>query len=96
MLDSLMDDSVEGYLADWMTRKSTLGGGCLFQLPGINWTSCYGSAGLSRLSYMVGTRGAGLHRQGEDTAACIIKFQNGPSVSRATPGLRQRSEFGTP
>ena len=76
MLDSLMDDSVEGYLAEWMTRKATLGGGCLFSASGHQLDIMLWIAGDVRTSYMVGTRGR-VPMEGEDSAACILKFANG-------------------
>lgn len=76
MLDSLMDDSVEGYLADWMTRKATLGGGCLFSASGHQLDIMLWLNGDVHMSYMVGMRGR-VSMEGEDTAACILKFQNG-------------------
>jgi predicted dehydrogenase len=76
MLDSLMDDSVEGYLAEWMTRKATLGGGCLFSASGHQLDIMLWISGDVLAAYMVGTRGR-VPMEGEDTAACIIKFKNG-------------------
>jgi predicted dehydrogenase len=76
MLDSLMDDSVEGYLAEWMTRKATLGGGCLFSASGHQLDIMLSISGEVQTAYMVGTRGR-VPMEGEDTAACILKFKNG-------------------
>jgi predicted dehydrogenase len=76
MLDSLIDDSVEGYLAEWMTRKATLGGGCLFSASGHQLDIMLWIAGDVQAAYMVGTRGR-VPMEGEDTAACIMKFKNG-------------------
>jgi len=76
MLDSLIDDSVEGYLAEWMTRKDTLGGGCLFSASGHQLDIMLWISGDVQAAYMVGTRGR-VPMEGEDTAACIIKFKNG-------------------
>ena len=50
MLDSLIDDSVDGYFAEWTTRKDRVGGGCLF------------SASRHQLDIMfVDQRGCSLH-----------------------------------
>jgi predicted dehydrogenase len=76
MLDSLMDDSVEGYLAEWMTHKATLGGGCLFSASGHQLDIMLWISGEVHAAYMVGTRGR-VPMEGEDTAACILKFKNG-------------------
>jgi predicted dehydrogenase len=76
MLDSLIDDSVEGYLADWMTRKATLGGGCLFSAGGHQLDIMLWINGEVQTSYMVGSRGR-VPMEGEDSAACILKFKNG-------------------
>jgi predicted dehydrogenase len=76
MLDSLMDDSVEGYLAEWMTHKATLGGGCLFSASGHQLDIMLWISGDVHAAYMVGTRGR-VPMEGEDTAACILKFKNG-------------------
>jgi predicted dehydrogenase len=76
MLDSLIDDSVEGYLAEWMTRKDTLGGGCLFSASGHQLDIMLWISGDVQAAYMVGTRGR-VPMEGEDTAACIIKFKSG-------------------
>ena len=76
MLDSLIDDSVEGYLAEWMTRKYTLGGGCLFSASGHQLDIMLWISGDVQAAYMVGTRGR-VPMEGEDTAACVIKFKNG-------------------
>ena len=75
MLDSLMDDSVEGYLAEWMTRKNTLGGGCLFSASGHQLDIMLWISGDVQTAYMVGTRGR-VPMEGEDSAACILKFMN--------------------
>ncbi len=77
MLDSLIDDSVDGYLADWMTRKATLGGGCLFSASGHQLDIMLWIGGEVKAAYMVGSRGR-VEMEGEDSAACILKFQNGP------------------
>ncbi len=91
MLDSLMDDSVEGYLADWMTRKVTLGGGCLFSAAGHQLDIMLWISGDVHAAYMVGSRGR-VPMEGEDSAACILKFENGLiGVVRhtwASPGIR--------
>jgi predicted dehydrogenase len=76
MLDSLIDDSVEGYIAEWMTRKDTLGGGCLFSASGHQLDIMLWISGDVQAAYMVGTRGR-VPMEGEDTAACIIKFKSG-------------------
>ena len=76
MLDSLIDDSVEGYLAEWMTRKATLGGGCLFSASGHQLDIMLWISGDVQIAYMVGTRGR-VAMEGEDSAACILKFKNG-------------------
>jgi predicted dehydrogenase len=76
MLDSLIDDSVEGYLAGWMTKKATLGGGCLFSAAGHQLDIMLWISGEVRAAYMVGAR-ARVPMEGEDSAACLIKFQNG-------------------
>ena len=76
LLDSLMDDLVEGYLADWMTRKATLGGGCLFSASGHQLDIMLWISGDVHAAYMVGTRGR-VPMEGEDSAACIVKFKNG-------------------
>ncbi len=91
MLDSLIDDSVEGYLAEWMTRKATLGGGCLFSAAGHQLDIMSWIGGDIQAAYMVGTRGR-VPMEGEGSAACIIKFNNGPiGVVRhtwASPNVR--------
>jgi len=76
MLDTLMDDTVEGYLADWMTHKATLGGGCLFSAAGHQLDSMMWISGDVQVAYMVGVRGR-VPMEGEDTAACVLKFKNG-------------------
>jgi len=76
LLDSLIDDSVEGYLAEWMTRKATLGGGCLFSAAGHQLDIMLWISGDVHAAYMVGTRGR-VPMEGEDSAACILKFKNG-------------------
>ncbi|MBZ5596334.1 MAG: Gfo/Idh/MocA family oxidoreductase [Acidobacteriia bacterium] len=84
MLDSLMDDMVEGYLAEWMTRKATLGGGCLFSASGHQLDIMLWISGDVHAAYMVGTRGR-VPMEGEDSAACILKFKNGSiGVARHT------------
>lgn len=84
MLDSLMDDYVEGYLADWMTHKATLGGGCLFSAGGHQLDIMLWISGDVRTAYMVGARGR-VPMEGEDSAACILKFKNGSiGVARHT------------
>jgi|SRR5580704_17041478 predicted dehydrogenase len=91
MLDSLIDDTVEGYLAEWMTRKATLGGGCLFSAGGHQLDIMLWISGAVRAAYMVGTRGR-VPMEGEDSAVCILKFKNGSiGVARhtwASPKLR--------
>jgi predicted dehydrogenase len=76
MLDSLIDDSVEGYLADWMTHKATLGGGCLFSAGGHQLDIMLWINGDVHVAHMVGSRGR-VPMEGEDSAACILKFKNG-------------------
>ena len=76
MLDSLIDDSVEGYLAPWMTQKATLGGGCLFSAAGHQLDIMLWLCGRVRTAYMVGMRSR-VPMEGEDSAACIMKFENG-------------------
>jgi predicted dehydrogenase len=76
MLDSLIDDSVEGYLAGWMTHKSTLGGGCLFSAGGHQLDIMLWLKGDVQTAYMVGSRSR-VPMEGEDSAACILKFKNG-------------------
>ena len=76
MLDSLIDDSVEGYLASWMTKKATLGGGCLFSAAGHQLDIMLWISGDVHSSYMVGMRSR-VPMEGEDSAACILKFSNG-------------------
>jgi predicted dehydrogenase len=76
MLDSLIDDSVDGYLADWMTHKATLGGGCLFSAGGHQLDIMLWINGDVHAAYMVGSRGR-VPMEGEDSAACILKFKNG-------------------
>jgi predicted dehydrogenase len=76
MLDSLIDDRVEGYLADWMTRRATLGGGCLFSASGHQLDIMLWISGDVHVAYMVGTRGR-VPMEGEDSAACILKFKDG-------------------
>ena len=76
MLDSLIDDSVEGYLADWMTHKATLGGGCLFSAGGHQLDIMLWINGEVHAAYMVGSRGR-VPMEGEDSAVCILKFKNG-------------------
>jgi predicted dehydrogenase len=76
MLDSLIDDTVEGYLADWMTHKATLGGGCLFSAAGHQLDIMMWIGGDVHAAYMVGMRER-VPMEGEDTAACILKFKNG-------------------
>jgi predicted dehydrogenase len=60
-----------------MTRKATLGGGCLFSASGHQLDTMLWIAGDARAAYMVGTRGR-VPMEGEDTAACVIKFESGP------------------
>lgn len=76
MIDTLIDDTVEGYLADWMTHKATLGGGCLFSAGGHQIDIMLWIAGDVHRAYLVGTRGR-VPMEGEDTAACILKFSSG-------------------
>ena len=76
MLDALMDETVEGYLAPWMTKRETLGGGCLFSASGHMFDIMLWLSGEVQTASMVGTR-ARVPIEGEDTAACIIKFKNG-------------------
>ena len=76
MLDSLIDDTVEGYLAPWMTKKATLGGGCLFSAAGHQLDIMLWISGDIHAAYMVGMRSR-VPMEGEDSAACILKFQNG-------------------
>jgi predicted dehydrogenase len=91
MLDSLIEDTVEGYLAEWMTSKASLGGGCLFSAAGHQLDIMLWISGDVHAAYMVGTRGR-VAMEGEDTAACLIKFKNGSiGVVRhtwATPKIR--------
>src|SRR5215469_1658943 len=67
MLDSLIDDSVEGYLAPWMTKKSTLGGGCLFSASGHQLDIMLWISGEVNAAYMVGMRSR-VPMEGEDSA----------------------------
>src|SRR5215831_18633402 len=84
MLDALMDETVEGYLAPWMTKRETLGGGCLFSASGHMLDIMLWLCGEVQTASMVGTRGR-VPMEGEDTAACIIKFRNGAiGVARHT------------
>jgi len=76
LLDSLIDDTVEGYLAPWMTKKATLGGGCLFSAAGHQLDIMLWISGDVQMAYMVGMRSR-VPMEGEDSAACILKFQNG-------------------
>jgi len=76
MLDSLIDDIVEGYLAEWMSRRETLGGGCLFSAAGHQLDVMMWINGEVRAAYMVGLHGR-VPMEGEDTAACVLKFKNG-------------------
>jgi UDP-N-acetyl-2-amino-2-deoxyglucuronate dehydrogenase len=76
MLDSLIDDTVKGYLAEWMSRRETLGGGCLFSAAGHQLDIMMWINGEVRAAYMVGLRGL-VPMEGEDTAACVLKFKNG-------------------
>jgi predicted dehydrogenase len=76
MLDALMDETVEGYLAPWMAKKETLGGGCLFSASGHMFDIILWICGEVQTASMVGTR-ARVPIEGEDTAACIMKFKNG-------------------
>jgi predicted dehydrogenase len=76
MLDGLMDETVEGYLTPWMTKKETLGGGCLFSASGHMLDTMLWIGGDVQTSSMVGTR-ARVPMEGEDTAACVFKFKSG-------------------
>jgi predicted dehydrogenase len=77
MLDTLIDDTVEGYLAGWMSRRAELGGGCLFSAGGHQLDIMLWIAGEVQAAYMVGTRGR-VPMDGEDTAGCVLKFKSGP------------------
>lgn len=76
MLDALMDNYVLDYAVGWITKKKTLGGGIFFSqsthmLDVMRWI-----AGEVQTISMVGTHGGNKH-EGEDTAASVMKFQNG-------------------
>jgi predicted dehydrogenase len=75
-MDSFMDETVEGYIAPWMTTVATLGGGCLFSASGHMLDIMLWICGDAQAAHMVGTRGR-VAMEGEDTATCIIKFRNG-------------------
>jgi predicted dehydrogenase len=91
MLDGAMDEALGAYVSGWITRRQTLGGGVLFSSsPHLLDVMLY-LAGPARGAWMVGTRG-GVEMEGEDTAACVIKFASGAiGVTRhtwASPGPR--------
>ena len=75
-MDGLMDETVDGYLAPWMTKAVTLGGGCLFSASGHMLDIMLWICGDVQAAHMVGARGR-VSMEGEDTAACIIKFRSG-------------------
>ena len=84
MLDGAMDSSLYGYALGWITNKRTLGGGVLFSSSPHMLDVMLWIAGDVQTVHMVGTRG-GISMEGEDTAACIMKFRNGViGVTRET------------
>ena len=92
MLDGLLDETTDGLpLPPWFTKRETLGGGVLFSSSGHLLDIMLWIGGDVHTASMVGTH-AGLPMEGEDTAACIIKFQNGvigmASDTWASPRVR--------
>ena len=75
-LDGLMDESLQGYALDWLSKRDTLGGGVYFSSSPHMLDVMLWIAGPVRFVSMVGTRG-GIAMEGEDTAASIIKFKSG-------------------
>lgn len=76
MLDGLMDESLKGYALGWISKKATLGGGVFFSSSPHMLDVMLWIGGEVRTISMVGTKG-GVEMEGEDTAACVIKFVNG-------------------
>jgi UDP-N-acetylglucosamine 3-dehydrogenase len=76
MLDGSMDSSLHGYALDWITKRETLGGGVLFSSSPHMLDVMLWIAGEVQTISMVGTRAA-IEMEGEDTAACIMRFKNG-------------------
>ncbi len=76
MLDGLMDESLQGYALGWIAKKAFLGGGVFFSSSPHMLDVMLWIAGEVRAASMVGTK-AGAEMEGEDTAASVIKFQNG-------------------
>jgi predicted dehydrogenase len=92
MLDGVLDETVDGYyLAPWLIKRETLGGGVLFSSSGHLLDIMLWIGGEVQSASMVGTRGC-LPMEGEDTAACVIKFKNGiigvASDTWASPKVR--------
>ena len=84
MLNGSMDASLQGYALGWISKRETLGGGVLFSSSPHMLDVMLWIAGEVQTVYMVGTR-AGIEMEGEDTAACLIKFKNGViGVTRET------------
>ncbi|MCC6680873.1 MAG: Gfo/Idh/MocA family oxidoreductase [Phycisphaeraceae bacterium] len=75
MLDGFMDESLQGYSLGWLSKRSTLGGGVYFSSSPHMLDVMLWIAGPVRHVSMVGTRGR-LPMEGEDTAACVIKFES--------------------
>lgn len=76
MLDGLMDESLHNYTLGWIAKKETLGGGVFFSATPHMLDVMLWIAGPVRTISMVGTHGAS-NMEGEDTAASVMKFENG-------------------
>jgi predicted dehydrogenase len=89
MLDGLMEESLHGYALGWIAKKETCGGGVFFSSSPHMLDVMLWIAGEVRTICMVGTHG-GVPMEGEDTAACVIKFKNGMiGVTRHTWASRR-------
>jgi len=76
LLEGVMDSSMKGYALGWIAIKETLGGGVFFSSsPHLLDVMLFVGGEVQSLR-MVGTRG-GVSMEGEDTAACVMKFRNG-------------------
>jgi predicted dehydrogenase len=76
MLDGQMDESAQAYVAGWLQRRATLGGGVFFSSSPHMLDVMLWIAGDVRCASVVGTR-AGCDMECEDTACAVIKFESG-------------------
>lgn len=76
LLEGVMDSAMKDYAVDWIASKATLGGGVFFSSSPHLLDVMFFVGGEPRSLRMVGTRGV-VAMEGEDTAACVMKFPGG-------------------